>query len=50
MVVITILSILSVIGFVVMSHQSSVARDGKRISDIKTGSRLANIISYNACI
>ncbi|MFO0763806.1 MAG: leucine-rich repeat protein [Candidatus Gracilibacteria bacterium] len=44
-VVITILSILSVIGFVVMSHQSSVARDGKRISDIKTLSESARITS-----
>ncbi|MFO0764035.1 MAG: prepilin-type N-terminal cleavage/methylation domain-containing protein [Candidatus Gracilibacteria bacterium] len=44
-VVITILSILSVIGFVVMSHESSVARDGKRISDIKTLSESARITS-----
>jgi prepilin-type N-terminal cleavage/methylation domain-containing protein len=44
-VVITILSILSVIGFVVMSHQSSVARDGKRISDIQTLSQSAKITS-----
>jgi prepilin-type N-terminal cleavage/methylation domain-containing protein len=44
-VVITILSILSVIGFTVMSHQSSVARDGKRISDIKTLSESARITS-----
>ena len=33
------------IGFVVMSHQSSVARDGKRISDIKTLSESARITS-----
>ena len=44
-VVITILSILSVIGFVVMSHQSSVARDGKRISDIQTLSQSAKLTS-----
>jgi len=34
-----------VIGFVVMSHQSSVARDGKRISDIQTLSQSAKITS-----
>ena len=33
------------IGFVVMSHQSSVARDGKRISDIQTLSQSAKITS-----
>jgi prepilin-type N-terminal cleavage/methylation domain-containing protein len=42
-VVITILSILATVGFITMSHQSSVARDGKRITEIgnlSTSSRL----------
>ena len=42
-VVITILAILATIGFVVMSHQTSVARDGKRISEIQSLSSASRI-------
>ncbi len=42
-VVITILAILATVGFVVMSHQTSVARDGKRISEIQSLSSASRI-------
>ncbi len=42
-VVITILAILAAVGFVIMSHQTSVARDGKRISEIQSLSSASRI-------
>ena len=42
-VVITTLAILATVGFVVMSHQTSVARDGKRISEIQSLSSASRI-------
>ena len=42
-VVITILAILAIVGFVIMSHQTSVARDGKRISEIQSLSSASRI-------